>query len=173
MLSYADFSQVFQPADLTKQWTIFGNNNKHNNNQLREISNICQSYQLLVHVSPWLRLITWRPRPTCPPGSGTGSGPIVNIFSSLPTRAGGASTLRITPSPHNINMVQTISHLQQSVIRRRRFGVSLSSNRNIYQRQQRLGWHTRYPFLPLPVYPRLQPRQWRIVLPLSSPCQEE
>ena len=58
-------------------------NSNSNKNQLREISNIWESYQLIVHVSPWLRPTTWLQRPTCPAGSGRGSGPIVNIFSSL------------------------------------------------------------------------------------------
>ena len=110
-------------------------------------------------MSPWLRLITWLQRPTCRGGSGRGSGPIVNIFSSLspPERW---SSLNIKNNP---------SQLRQYKCKQRIFlpiknvilvaevwclsVISVWSNQNIYQRQQRLGWHRPYPFLPLPVYP--------------------
>ena len=128
-------------------FSIFGVlvNNNNNNNQYREISNIWPSYQLLVHVSPWLRLVHVTPASHVSARKWHRKWPHCEYFLlSLPTRAGGAggaSTLGITPTL-NINMAQSsgpFSHLKKSVITVHRGGglVSVCNPIKIFMRNNK------------------------------------
>ena len=93
---------------------------------------------------------------------------------SLPTRAGGAATLRITPTQYiNIN-IKHFLNLYKKCPPEGGGLLSVCDPIKIYIRDNKglaatRGIHFSYFLFTL----RLQPRQWRIVLPLSSPCQEE